>query len=118
MRSLTSRLGPGDAHPGGGRAPGRFAASFPACGAHPGPFPAAVRRCIGTPVKTLTELSGSVIRVAAAAIAEARRSLPSEQKPAEPAVPAPAPAPAPAQDAAAPGPDATAETAAQVEAPA
>jgi hypothetical protein len=33
-------------------------------------------------MKTLTELSGSVIRVAAAAIADARRSLPSEEKPA------------------------------------
>ncbi len=36
-------------------------------------------------MKTLTELSGSVIRLAAAAIAEARRSLPSEEKPAAPA---------------------------------
>ena len=33
-------------------------------------------------MKTLTELSGSMIRVAAAAIADARRSLPTEEKPA------------------------------------
>jgi hypothetical protein len=33
-------------------------------------------------MKTLTELSGSLIRVAAAAIADARRSLPSEEEPA------------------------------------
>ena len=37
-------------------------------------------------MKTLTELSGSVIRTAAAAIAEARRLLPREGKPADPAV--------------------------------
>ena len=33
-------------------------------------------------MKTLTEISGSMIRVAAAAIADARRSLPTEEKPA------------------------------------
>jgi len=37
-------------------------------------------------MKTLTELSGSVIRTAAAAIADARRLLPREEKPAEPVV--------------------------------
>jgi len=37
-------------------------------------------------MKTLTELSGSVIRTAAAAIAEARRLLPREGKPADPVV--------------------------------
>jgi translation initiation factor IF-2 len=35
-------------------------------------------------MKTLTELGGSLIRTAAAAIAEARRSLPGEERPAEP----------------------------------
>jgi hypothetical protein len=35
-------------------------------------------------MKTLTELGGSLIRTAAAAIAEARRSLPREERPAEP----------------------------------
>ncbi|HEX8908861.1 MAG TPA: translation initiation factor 2, partial [Anaeromyxobacteraceae bacterium] len=50
-------------------------------------------------MKTLTELSGSVIRTAAAAIAEARRSLPKEEKPAEAAVPEVAP---PAAEGAAP----------------
>jgi hypothetical protein len=34
-------------------------------------------------MKTLTELSGSVIRTAAAAIADAKRSLPKEEKPAD-----------------------------------
>lgn len=38
-------------------------------------------------MKTLTELSGSVIRTAAAAIAEARRSLPKEEKAADAALP-------------------------------
>jgi len=38
------------------------------------------------PMKTLTEISGSVIRTAAAAIAEARRLLPREEKPADLAV--------------------------------
>lgn len=43
-------------------------------------------------MKTLTELSGSVIRAAAAAAAEARRSLPADEKPAAAAIPeAPAP---------------------------
>jgi hypothetical protein len=42
-------------------------------------------------MKTLTELSGSVIRTAAAAIAEARRSLPKEEKPADAAMPEGAP---------------------------
>ncbi len=37
-------------------------------------------------MKTLTELSGSLIRTAASAIAEARRSLPREERPADPAV--------------------------------
>lgn len=41
-------------------------------------------------MKTLTEISGSVIRVAAAAVAEARRRLPREE---QPATPADAPAP-------------------------
>ncbi len=45
-------------------------------------------------MKTLTEISGSVIRAAAAAIAEARRSLQTSDKPAEAAVAAPAPQPA------------------------
>ena len=40
-------------------------------------------------MKTLTELSGSVIRMAAAAIVEARRSLPSDEKPAAVAMPEP-----------------------------
>jgi len=40
-------------------------------------------------MKTLTELSGSVIRTAAAAIADARRSLPREEKEAAVAAPAP-----------------------------
>jgi hypothetical protein len=43
-------------------------------------------------MKTLTELSGSLIRVAAAAVAEAKRSLPAEEKPATTAPEAPAPA--------------------------
>jgi hypothetical protein len=53
-------------------------------------------------MKTLTELSGSLVRTAAAAVAEARRSLPREETPVTPAVvvaPAPeeaAPAEAPA----------------------
>jgi hypothetical protein len=38
------------------------------------------------PMKTLTELSGSLIRTAAAAVAEARRSLPREETPVTPAV--------------------------------
>jgi translation initiation factor IF-2 len=38
------------------------------------------------PMKTLTELSGSLIRTAAAAVAEARRSLPRDETPVTPAV--------------------------------
>jgi translation initiation factor IF-2 len=64
-------------------------------------------------MKTLTELSGSVIRVAAGAIAEARRSLPSDEKPAAPALPE-----APAKGAGAATGESPAETAASVEAPA
>ena len=52
-------------------------------------------------MKTLTELSGSLIRVAAAAVAEAKRSLPSEAKPAVPAPRGAAPAPAEAEAASA-----------------
>ena len=52
-------------------------------------------------MKTLTELSGSLIRVAAAAVAEAKRSLPSEEQPAVPAPEVPAPAPAEAEAASA-----------------
>ncbi len=37
-------------------------------------------------MKTLTELSGSLVRTAAAAVAEARRSLPREETPVTPAV--------------------------------
>jgi hypothetical protein len=65
-----------------------------------------------TPMKTLTELSGLVIRVAAAAVDEARRSLPRDETPAEPSV-----AEAPAQEAAGVTGDAT-DTVAPVEAPA
>jgi translation initiation factor IF-2 len=60
------------------------------------------------PMKTLTELSGSLIRTAAAAVAEARRSLPREETPVTPAVvvampaPAEAEAPPPAEPAAEP----------------
>jgi hypothetical protein len=39
-----------------------------------------------SPMKTLTELSGTLIRTAAAAVAEARRSLPREEAPVTPAV--------------------------------
>lgn len=49
-------------------------------------------------MKTLTELSGSLVRTAAAAVAEARRSLPREETPVTPAVvvtPPPAAEPAP-----------------------
>jgi hypothetical protein len=38
------------------------------------------------PMKTLTELSGSLVRTAAAAVAEARRSLPREEAPVTPAI--------------------------------
>jgi hypothetical protein len=40
----------------------------------------------GMHMKTLTELSGSLVRTAAAAVAEARRSLPREETPVTPAV--------------------------------
>jgi len=49
-------------------------------------------------MKTLTEISGSVIRTAAAAVAEARRSLPREEKPAAPVVAEAAPQPDPAAE--------------------
>jgi hypothetical protein len=62
-------------------------------------------------MKTLTELSGSVIRMAAAAIAEAKRSLPADEKPA-----APAQAEAPPQGAEAATGEAPPETAAAPEA--
>jgi len=68
-------------------------------------------------MKTLTELSGSLIRVAAAAIAEAKRSLPADEKPAEPSV-VEAPAEAPAQEAPAASGDAAVEASASTEAPA
>jgi hypothetical protein len=61
-------------------------------------------------MKTLTELSGSLIRTAAAAIAEARRSLPTEAKTAGPAVTEAAPQ-------AAEGADAASETIAAASAP-
>jgi len=70
----------------------------------------------GMHMKTLTELSGSLVRTAAAAVAEARRSLPREETPVTPAVVvAPPPAEtAPAEalaDAAPPPTDAVAEAA-------
>ncbi len=74
----------------------------------------------GMHMKTLTELSGSLVRTAAAAVAEARRSLPREETPVTPAVvvaPAPeegAPAEAPA-DAAPASPEAVAEVATDTE---
>ncbi|HSM94160.1 MAG TPA: translation initiation factor 2 [Anaeromyxobacteraceae bacterium] len=58
-------------------------------------------------MKTLTELTGTLIRTAAAAIAEAKRSLPREEPPAA-AEPAPAPE--------APAPEAAAEAVAGAEA--
>jgi translation initiation factor IF-2 len=64
-------------------------------------------------MKMLTELSGSVIRVAAAAIAQARRSLPSDEEPASPAMPE-----APPQSAGAATGEAPAQAEASVEAPA
>ena len=74
-------------------------------------------------MKTLTELSGSLIRVAAAAVAEAKRSLPAEEKPAATAPEAPAPAEAEgaspaAESAAAPAETTDASPAAAQEAPA
>ncbi|MEI7704578.1 MAG: translation initiation factor 2 [Deltaproteobacteria bacterium] len=59
-------------------------------------------------MKTLTELSGSLVRTAAAAIAEARRSLPREEAPVTPAVVV-APAPAEAEAEVAPAAEAVAE---------
>lgn len=50
-------------------------------------------------MKTLTELSGTLIRTAAAAIADARRTLPKDEKPA--ATPTPEASQAPAPDASA-----------------
>ncbi len=44
-------------------------------------FPLEAREVYGWPMKTLTELSGSVIRVAAAAVAEAMRSHPIGESP-------------------------------------
>lgn len=65
-------------------------------------------------MKTLTELSGSLVRTAAAAVAEARRSLPSEEAPVTPAVvvspPAEAEAPPPVEAAPKLDPDAESET--------
>ncbi|MCX5731619.1 MAG: translation initiation factor 2 [Deltaproteobacteria bacterium] len=63
-------------------------------------------------MKTLTEISGSVIRTAAAAITSARRSLPREEKPAEVPVPEAAvveaaPEAAPEADSVAAPPDAS-----------
>ncbi len=65
-------------------------------------------------MKTLTELSGSLVRTAAAAVAEARRSLPRDEAPVTPAVVV---AP-PANDEAVPAsPDAPSEGAAEAAAP-
>jgi hypothetical protein len=50
-------------------------------------------------MKTLTELSGSLVRTAAAAVAEARRSLPREEAPVTPAAVVTPPAPAEAASA-------------------
>ena len=66
-------------------------------------------------MKTLTELSGSLVRTAAAAVAEARRSLPREEAPVTPAVvvsppPAEAEAPPPVEAAPKLDPDAESET--------
>ncbi len=57
-------------------------------------------------MKTLTELSGIVVRKAAAAIAEARRSLPREEAPAAPAAPPAGAPPDATPDAAAPAAEA------------
>jgi translation initiation factor IF-2 len=70
-------------------------------------------------MKTLTELSGSLVRTAAAAVAEARRSLPREETPVTPAdvvAPAPEPEAVPASPEAAP--EAAAEPAAEASPPA
>jgi hypothetical protein len=64
-------------------------------------------------MKTLTELSGSLIRVAAAAIAEAKRSLPTDEQPAGSSV-----VEAPAQDQPVISGDAAVEAPAPAEAPA
>lgn len=57
-------------------------------------------------MKTLTELSGSLVRTAAAAVAEARRSLPREETPVTPAVVV---APPPEAEASPASPEAVAE---------
>src|SRR5512133_1027998 len=64
-------------------------------------------------MKTLTELNGTLIRTAAAAIAEAKRSLPREEPPAapEPVQPTEAPAAAEAPAVAEPAADAAPEAA-------
>ena len=70
-------------------------------------------------MKTLTELSGSLVRTAAAAVAEARRSLPREETPVTPAVvvaPPPEVEAVPASPEAAPEAVAAAEPAAAPEA--
>jgi len=70
-------------------------------------------------MKTLTELSGSLVRTAAAAVAEARRSLPREETPVTPAVvvaPPPEAEAVPASPEAAPEAVAAAEPAAAPEA--
>ncbi|HZZ83716.1 MAG TPA: translation initiation factor 2 [Anaeromyxobacteraceae bacterium] len=67
-------------------------------------------------MKTLTELSGTLIRMAAAAVAEARKSLPKEEPAAEPA-PAPVEA-APAEAAPVDAAPAPAEAAAEEATPA
>src|SRR5512136_960042 len=64
-------------------------------------------------MKTLTELSGSLVRKAAAAVAEARRSLPRDETPVTPAVVVSPPAPSEA----APVEAATTEAAADAPAP-
>ncbi len=58
-------------------------------------------RCMAAPMKTLTELSGITLRKAAAAIAEAKRSLPREETPvvAEAAAPVVSPEVAPTEPA-------------------
>jgi hypothetical protein len=65
-------------------------------------------------MKTLTELSGSLIRTAAAAVAEARRSLPREETPVTPAVVVAMPPPTEAE--APPPPEPAAEASSPAEA--
>jgi len=65
-------------------------------------------------MKTLTELSGSLIRTAAAAVAEARRSLPREETPVTPAVVVAMPPPTKAE--APPPPEPAAEASSPAEA--